>query len=90
MQKYVIALYIRLSIEDYKYDTGAQPSGGGAELRRQCACVQRDPSACERCGHPAEPKVSCRAGRPEERNERRSAAFDHQAGGHGGAGTGQP
>ena len=30
------------------------------------------------------------AGRPEERNERRSAAFDHQAGGHGGAGTGQP
>ena len=68
--------------------TGAQPSGGGAELRRQCACVQRDPSACERCGHPAEPKVSCRAGRPEERNERRSAAFDHQAGRYGGDGTG--
>ena len=58
------------------------------ELRRQCACVQRDPSACERCGHPAEPKVSCRAGRPEERNERRSAAFDHQAGRYGGDGTG--
>lgn len=66
----------------------AQPSGGGAEPRRQCACVQRDPSACERCGHPAEPKVSCRAGRPEERNERRSAAFDHQAGRYGGDGTG--
>lgn len=68
----------------------AQPSRGGTGIRQQCACVQRDPSACERCGHPAEPKVSCRAGRPEERNERRSAAFDHQAGGHGGAGTGQP
>lgn len=48
------------------------------------------PALASGAGHPTEPKVSCRAGRPEERNERRSAAFDHQAGRHGGAGTGQP
>lgn len=39
---------------------------------------------------PPEQRISCCTGRPEERNERRSAAFDHQAGRHGGAGTGQP
>lgn len=48
------------------------------------------PALASGAGHPAEPKVSCRAGRPEERNERRSAAFDHQAGRYGGDGTGQP
>lgn len=68
----------------------AQPSGGGAELRWQCACVQRYSAARTWRGHPPEQRISCCTGRPEERNERRSAAFDHQAGRHGGAGTGQP
>ena len=79
--------------------TGTRVSTKAPTRRRRVAAQSLDgnapvyndiPAACERCGHPAEPKVSCRAGRPEERNERRSAAFDHQAGRHGGAGTGQP
>lgn len=61
-----------------------------ARSRRQCAGVQRYPAACQRRGHPAESQVPCRAWRPEERNERRSAAFDHQAGRYGGACAGRP
>ena len=35
MQKYVIALYIRLSIEDYKYDSLRSPERGDHGVHRQ-------------------------------------------------------